>query len=161
MKHALLFVFSLLLVTGCQTYYPAPTSPLYRDTYTHLAAFDRDQIAAISDDELQYAVAHYRGIKNNFVLEEAVAREMIEPQDIELIKTMQLRKGMSELALLASWGHADYIIKTVESWGVGEEHIYKDENVYVKNSYVVVKNRVVDSWQNELPPRTRRDIGFD
>ena len=56
----------------------------------------------------------------------------------------QLVRGMSESALIESWGSPLRINSSVDSWGVHKQYIYW--NPYL-NDYVYVENGFVESWQ--------------
>ncbi len=59
------------------------------------------------------------------------------------IRSKEIRMGMSECELYASWGHPNSQNRTVGSWGVHIQHVYRDFR-----SYVYTENGRVTSWQD-------------
>lgn len=68
-------------------------------------------------------------------------RKLFSSDEWELIDKKQVRIGMTELALICSWGDTKRN-RSVGAWG---EHI---QYVYPSNSFVYVENGVVTSWQD-------------
>ena len=56
--------------------------------------------------------------------------------------------GMSEAALIASWGRPNDINSSVGSWGVHKQYVYGTYSSYSSPRYVYVENGFVTSWQN-------------
>lgn len=68
--------------------------------------------------------------------------------EIELIKSGKIQRGMSECALIASWGEPYHINKTTGSWGVHKRYVYQRGGPWNKSIYVYVENEVVDRWHD-------------
>jgi len=61
----------------------------------------------------------------------------------QLIRQSKIKLGMTRDMLLLSWGEPTEINKSVGSWGIHEQFVYRD-----CNSYVYVENGKITSWQN-------------
>lgn len=59
----------------------------------------------------------------------------------KLVKNGEITLGMSEKALVCSWGKADHINKSVGPWGVHKQWVYGN------GQYVYTENGKVTSWQ--------------
>ena len=68
--------------------------------------------------------------------------------EIELIKNEKIHRGMSECALIASWGEPYHINKLTGSWGVHKRYVYQHGGPWKKSIYVFVENGVVDRWHD-------------
>lgn len=104
------------------------------------------QLSMMSPEELQQVETsilckHYGHDKGSVKTRaELVRRNIFTEKEWELIDNSRVQIGMSELALLGSWGSARKVNKSVGSWGVNKQWIYYKRNVYTKNGKVT-------SWQ--------------
>jgi hypothetical protein len=81
--------------------------------------------------------------------EEAQARERdaclgrseVPASEVALVKAKEIRLGMSEAALLCSWGRPQSVNRSVGAWGEHKQYIYGRVYVYVENGKVA-------SWQD-------------
>ncbi len=84
-----------------------------------------------------YQIARQQKIKN-----EIVKRKEIPEKDWEIIDRASVKIGMSELSLICSMGTPYAVNRTVGSWGVKKQFIFRpcchDEvyYVYTENGYV-------------------------
>jgi hypothetical protein len=67
--------------------------------------------------------------------------------EIELIKNEKIERGISECALIASWGEPYDINETKGSWGVHKRYVYLRGIMWNETIYVYVENGVVVRWQ--------------
>jgi len=68
--------------------------------------------------------------------------------EIEWIKNEKIQRGMSECALIASWGEPYYINRSTGSWGVHKRYVYQRVGPWNKSIYVYVENGVVNRWHD-------------
>ncbi|MDH3357190.1 MAG: hypothetical protein OEM06_07005 [Desulfobacteraceae bacterium] len=68
--------------------------------------------------------------------------------EIEWIKNEKIQRGMSECALIASWGEPYFINRSTGSWGVHKRYVYQRGGPWNKSIYVFVENGVVDRWHD-------------
>lgn len=64
-------------------------------------------------------------------------------KELNLISKSNINIGMSNKAVIASWGVPDRVNKTVGKWGVHEQWIYGDYSV----TYLYFENNKLTSWQ--------------
>lgn len=81
--------------------------------------------------------------QDKFAVEEIKKRGLIQDWEWPLIEQNKIKRGMSECGLIASWGGLPKINKSVGSWGVRKQYVYKRAG-----NYVYVRNGVVTSWQS-------------
>ncbi len=86
--------------------------------------------------------------RTNEMFQEAKKRGLLTEQEIQLIKERQIKIGMSEGALIASWGSPRKKNRTVNQYGVREQYVYGTLNKYSKPTYVYLENGKVVSWQD-------------
>ena len=67
--------------------------------------------------------------------------------EIELIENEKIERGMSECALIASWGEPYDINEIKGSWGVHKRYVYLRGIMWNETIYVYVENGVVVRWQ--------------
>jgi hypothetical protein len=65
----------------------------------------------------------------------------LSSEDAALVSANRIGLGMSEPALLCSWGNPNSINRSVGAWGVHKQYVYQNANVYVENGQVT-------SWQD-------------
>lgn len=84
---------------------------------------------------------HFSTSRQSAIKSELMKRKVFSEQEWGLIEGRKLQLGMSELALICSWGDAERN-RSVGPWG---EHI---QYVYPSGVYVYVQNGKVTSWQD-------------
>ena len=80
------------------------------------------------------------------------ARSPFTSEEWEAIEARTVFLGMSEFALICSWGYpipfgGGAINESVGSWGTKRQYVYR-RGSYSKPQYVYVENGKVTSWQN-------------
>jgi hypothetical protein len=73
-------------------------------------------------------------------------RGALSPEEWQLAEEEKIKAGMSELALVCSWGMPRDINETVTATTSFKEYVYR-ENQGAKGQYVYVRNGQVTSWQ--------------
>ena len=113
-----------------------------------LSKMDQAQLSQVSDYELLGSLSN-TAVRNELMFNETKKRRLITDGDIRLIKKRKLKKGMSENALIATWGHP-VRIKT-DSWKsqVIKQYIYGFETKYSSETYVIVNQGTVRSWHTK------------
>lgn len=129
---ALVVLFILSILVGCAG------SP------ARIAMMDKKELSNVSDKNLVNAI-HFSG--NDRLMEEAKNRGLFTSREIRLIKEEKIAMGMSEKALLASWGRPSDINKSVGSFGVHKQYVYRGGS-YSDSTYVYLEDGEVTSWQN-------------
>lgn len=74
---------------------------------------------------------------------EAKRKKLVEKygeRTADAIMKQEIFRGMSESALVESWGKPREINSSVGSWGTHKQYVYWDDYVYVENG-------IVESWQ--------------
>ena len=135
MKIRLLVYLQLVFLLGCAG------SPM------HLSQMDRNQLTTVTDDQLIRAIGSDL-TRNNLMFDEVKARKLLSDEEIDLVKSKEIRLGMSEKALLASWGTPTKTNKSVSSFGVRKQFVYGTFSKYSSPTYVYVENGKVTSWQD-------------
>jgi hypothetical protein len=74
--------------------------------------------------------------------EQCIARSSIAESEVALVKAQKIQLGMSETALLCSWGRPQKVNRTVNASGEHKQYVYGS------NTYVYVENGKIDSWQD-------------
>jgi hypothetical protein len=74
-------------------------------------------------------------------LNTCIERGSIPASEVALVRAQKIQLGMSEAALLCSWGRPERVNRSVGSWGEHKQYIYSGANVYVENGKVT-------SWQD-------------
>ena len=130
-----LAIITAVLVVGCAG------SPF------QISRMDGDQLSSVSDDQLIRALGN-EVYRNEAMFEEARERGLVTRDEIRLIKAKQIRIGMSESALIASWGQPPRINRSVGSYGVHKQFVYRGSSTYLSRTYVYVGNGKVRGWQD-------------
>ncbi len=112
-----------------------------------LSRMDRIQLSTVSNGQLINALGT-NICRNELMFEEARSRELLTDDEIQLIKEEKIRIGMSETALIASWGYPNKINRSVGSYGVDKQFVYGRYSRYSSPTYVYVENGKVISWQD-------------
>ncbi len=73
-------------------------------------------------------------------------RNLVPEHEWETIDQRKIKIGLSEMGLYISWGFPDKVNKSVGSYGVHKQIIYKRGKH--SKTYVYVENGKVTSWQN-------------
>lgn len=107
---------------------------------------DSEEISTIPDKQLMQALENHLS-RNAIVLNEALNRGWLLEDDIPLIKKKEIAIGMSERALILSWGHPSRINESTGEWGVHKEYIYRGYGPDSKTGHVYLENGQVTSWQ--------------
>lgn len=164
MKYAISLLAVIVVLSGCAG------SPF------QLARMDREQLSTVTDEQLIRALenrvykndlmfeeAMSRGLFTNkqligaiggriyridMMLEEAKSRGLFTDEEIKLIKEKKIRIGMSEEALIASWGSPRKVNRSVGRYGVHKQYVYGSHSGYSTPTYVYVENGKVTSWQD-------------
>jgi hypothetical protein len=100
------------------------------------------QIAALPEASTEEVCRLARNRLVNEANAELSRRRAFAPRELELIAARQVSIGMSEGALLCSWGPPERANRSVGSWGV---HI---QYVYPGRKYIYTQNGKVTSWQD-------------
>lgn len=91
-------------------------------------------------------------IKNERVKKELEARNKLSPQDWKAIRTGKLYVGMSELALICTWGlpgRYDHISVHEDGFNVRKTYSYQYFEDYPTVSIAKIQNGKVASWYDE------------
>jgi hypothetical protein len=105
------------------------------------------QLTSVTDEQLLYALTSQTKPRE-LMIDEAQRRGWLTDGEIETVKRKNLRIGMSERALLISWGYPSNINRTVGSFGVHKQYVYGTYSGYSSPTYVYVENGKVTTWQD-------------
>ena len=127
------YIIIILVIVGCAG------SP------AHVSIMSVDQLKSLDTISLCHA---YGVFKSDKVKAEIKRRRLIPAHEWPTINESKVAIGMSELALICSWGHPGFrnIHETTGSWGVHKQWVYERSRYY--NQYVYTENGKVTSWQN-------------
>jgi hypothetical protein len=92
-----------------------------------------------------YALKRSKNIKT-----ELLKRNIIPPKEWQPIDQGEIKRGMSELGLICSWGYPTIngsINETVGSWGVHKQWVYRLCST-CSSQYVYTENGKITGWQN-------------
>lgn len=109
-----------------------------------------DRAALLEDDQLcrlAYNLPRggiYGHRQNASARAEIDRRWLMTSEEWALAEGQKIRRGMSECALLASWGIPNKVNRSVGVWGVHKQYVYRG---YQQSSYVYVENGRVSGWQ--------------
>jgi len=134
MRYLSFFVLFLILFGGC-------AGMPYQ-----LAKMDQEQLKTVTYYQLIDALWAYKA-GNQLISNEAISWGLITKEDVGQISRREIKIGMSEQALIASWGKPTKINKTVGNLGVHKQYIYGSYSKYEKPKYVYIDNGKVTSWQ--------------
>ena len=81
---------------------------------------------------------------NPIVKEEINRRALMTENEWRLAENQQIQRGMSECALLVSWGIPSKVNRSVGAWGVHSQYVYRG---YRTSGYAYVENGRVSGWQ--------------
>ena len=84
-----------------------------------------------------------------FLEGELTRRELVKPGEWETIRVRKIQIGMSEASLLASWGRAEDVNKTIGSFGVHKQHVYSRGRKIGDEQYVYTENGIVTTIQTD------------
>lgn len=105
----------------------------------------------------------YANTRSDEIKQKLLQRQLFTEKEQQLINDQAIAVGMSELALLCSWGHPHVnnnmtpttgpvhggVNTSVGSWGVNKQYWYsRYRNGEWTRTYVHVKNGVVTSWSD-------------
>lgn len=74
-------------------------------------------------------------------------RGLLTPEEWRLVEKKKIQQGMSVCALKASWGYSKDN-RSVGSWGVHIQHIFKCDICSVPHAYVYSENGFVTGWSD-------------
>lgn len=103
------------------------------------------QYAARHEDQIEQSArtlnvyelcSEYRGSASPAAKREILRRKLLTPDEWKLVSSRKIRIGMSDTALICSWGSTE-VNRTVSANSVHEQYVYKDTYVYVENGRVV------------------------
>jgi hypothetical protein len=113
-------------------------------------------ISRMSPDELQnqdilplcraYSHEWHKGNEN--IRAELIRRNVFTTDEMQMIDQGQIGIGMSQMAVICSWGYPYDVNKTVGSWGVRKQLVYRGTGTYSKSKYIYIENEKVTSWQD-------------
>ena len=127
--------FIMFILIGCA----GPSSQISR--------MDSSQLKSVPDQQLLRAIKS-PSARNLTLLTEAKRRGWLTDREINLINNEKIGIGMSEQALIYSWGKPHKINKSVGSYGTHKQYVYGCYSQYSRPTYVYVKNGSVTGWQN-------------
>jgi len=109
-------------------------------------------VSTMSPDELAqtptYTLCHaYYVLGNEKVKKQLEERKTISDNDWILIESKKVGVGMSEDALVCSWGRPSRINSSGSSRGVSKQYVYRRCQT-CRAQYVYVRAGKVVSWQN-------------
>ena len=94
----------------------------------------------LTDERLVEALSN-KSTRTDLLFEEAISRDLLTDEEIKLIKKRQINIGMSENALIISWGEPLKTNTTVGCYGTHKQYVYY-------YCYVYVENGIVTAWQS-------------
>ena len=135
MKITILLAFICLSLTSCAG------SPL------HIATMSPEKLKTANSWTLcnAYAITDSEDVRI-----ELQRRGEMSLNDWGGIIMNKIHIGMSELALVCSWGYPNIwgsVNKSVGSWGVHKQYVYRSCR-YCKGQYVYIENGKITSWSN-------------
>ena len=130
------WLFLSLIVSGCAGS-PYQTSRM-----------DSEELATISNKQLMQALENHLS-RNDEILNEALNRGWLLEDDLPLIKKKEIGLGMSERALILSWGLPAKVHERLGEWGVHKEYTYGSYDPYSKTTRVYLENGKVTRWEEE------------
>ena len=98
----------------------------------------------VKHEKMMAQKQHQQSIAANKKKAEERKKRLIEKygeKTAEAIIKQKIFRGMSESALVESWGRPEEINSSVGSWGTHKQYVYGSGN------YVYVENGVITSWQ--------------
>lgn len=105
------------------------------------------EIQSVTDHQLHRAISN-DVIRNRTIINEAVRRGIITEKEGDLIQRKQVAIGMSESAMVLSWGKPRRMNRTVNAFGVRKQCVYGQLTKRSKPTYVYVENGFITSWQD-------------
>jgi len=135
MKRTILMLIVIVFLSGCAG------SPF------QLSRMDREQLSTVTDEQLIRAIDN-KVYRTDLMFEEAKSRELFTDEEIRLIKEQKIGIGMSEKALVTSWGNPTKINRSVRRYGVHKQYVYGSYSRYSRPTYVYVENGKVTGWQD-------------
>lgn len=132
----LIFLTTLFVLIGCQG------SPM------HISSLSSKQLDSISSWDLCNA---YHLNHEDKVREELLRQGEIPINEWKFIDQKKIHIGMSKLCCVCAWGDPRVfgrINKSVGSWGVHEQWVYKQVIGQYSATYVYFENGKISSWQD-------------
>lgn len=106
-----------------------------------------EELTQVSDKQLARAFGSPLG-GGEQITQEVVNRGLFTDREMDLISSKSVSVGMTENALIASWGRPEDINRTVGSYGVQKQYVYGRISEYSSRKYVYVEDGLVTSWQD-------------
>lgn len=132
MKRILLLLIPLLLIS-------CAGSPM------HISIMSEEKLKTVPTLQLCNAYGANHQVKVRAELE---SRNVLNPQEWNLIDAKRIRIGMSRCALYCSWGPCLTENRSVSSSGVFIQHVYGLYSQYSRPTYVYTVNDKITSWQD-------------
>lgn len=107
------------------------------------AQLEDDQLCRLAYDLPRGGI--YGDRQNAVARAEIDRRGLMTADEWTLAEGKLIRRGMSECALLASWGLPSKVNRSVGVWGVHKQYVYRGYRV---SWYAYVENGRVTGWQN-------------
>jgi hypothetical protein len=81
--------------------------------------------------------------------QETQKRQLLTAREYTAIRDRKIGVGMSECALIASWGRPTIANRSVSRYGVRVQYVYRSPGYYVSSArYVYTEDGRVTSWQD-------------
>ena len=135
---SLLGISLSLLLTGCAA-----------QSSFRLSMMSPEELMDETINELNLCHSYSRN-NSDKIKTELLRRDSITRNDWALISQKKIQRGMSELALVCSWGAPGLYgsrNQSVGSWGVHTQWVYRSCDI-CSAKYVYTENGKVTSWQN-------------
>jgi hypothetical protein len=104
------------------------------------------EFAAIHEHEIEQGARRlseyelckeYHDVGSPAAKREIIRRKLLTPNEWKLVQSHWIRIGMSETALICSWGSSTETNRTVLANSVHEQYVYDGTYVYVENGKIV------------------------
>ena len=128
-----ILIAAAAVLTGCASI----------STPDRAAQLEDDQLCRLAYDLPRGGIYGHR--QNAIARAEIDRRGLMTAEEWALAERQRIRSGMSECALLASWGIPNKVNRSVGVWGVHKQYVYRG---YRLSSYAYVENGRVSGWQN-------------
>jgi len=112
-----------------------------------LSGMDAEELRTVSTDDLISAIGT-KSFRTEAMLTEAMRRKLFTYDELSLVRKRQITVGISETALLASWGPPAQVNRSVSAYGVNKQYVYGAYTEYGSPKFVYVDDGKVTSWQD-------------
>ncbi|GEM_PF-3106043 len=113
-----------------------------------ISRMDQTELSQVSDYQLLGALSN-SAYRTEMMFNEAKRRGLLNDNDIRIVKSGRLQTGMSENALIATWGHPVNIKTDTWHHQVIKQYIYGFKTKYTSQTYVIVNQGTVRSWHEK------------